>query len=75
MGRCTKTILERNRILNRINGAEGRFFFDIVDWWLKCLEEMADVLIGAQWNVHLDDMELKWSEKEHSFCVDDTVEN
>ncbi len=42
---------------------------------MKCLEEMADVLIGAQWNVHLDDMELKWSEKEHSFCVDDTVEN
>ena len=75
MGRCTKTILERNRILKRINGAEGRFFFDIVDWWLKCLEEMADMLIGAQWNVHLDDMDLKWSEKEHSFCVDDTVEN
>lgn len=106
MGRCTKTILERNRILKRINGAEGfclydlekfrdesekdvilegstklpsdvdgELFFDIVDWWLKCLEEMVDMLAGAQWNVHLDDMELKWSEKEHSFCVDDTVEN
>ena len=56
-------------------GLKGDFFFDIVDWWLKCLEEMVDVLAGAQWNVHLDDMELKWSEKEHSFCVDDTVEN
>ncbi len=29
MGRCTKTILERNRILKRINGAEGFCLYDL----------------------------------------------
>ena len=39
----------------------------IVDWWLKCLEELVDVLPGAEWDVHLDDMDFEWSEEEHSF--------
>ena len=43
---------------------------NILDWWLKCLQEIVDVLIGAQWNVHLDDMNFKWSKEEHCFFPD-----
>ena len=46
---------------------EGELYLKIVDWWLKCLEELVDVLPGAEWNVHLDDMDFEWSEEEHSF--------
>lgn len=49
---------------------EGDLILQILDWWLKCLEEIADVLIGAQWNVHLDDMNFIWSEEEHGFVPD-----
>ena len=43
---------------------------EIVVWWLKCLEEIVDVLVGAQWKVHLDDMDFAWSEEEHGFVPD-----
>ena len=47
---------------------EGEFLLNVVDWWLKCLEEIAGVLVGAQWNVHLDDIvNFKWVEAEHGF--------
>lgn len=49
---------------------DEELYFNIIDWWLKCLEELVDVLIGAQWDVHLDDMNFKWSEEEHSFIPD-----
>lgn len=42
-------------------------FLDIVSWWLKCLEELVDVLEGAEWNVHLDDMDFEWSDEKHCF--------
>ena len=35
-------------------------FFQIANWWLKCLGEIPDHLPGAQWDLHLDDMPLEW---------------
>lgn len=50
---------------------DGEFLLNVVDWWLKCLEEIAGVLVGAQWNVHLDDIvNFKWVEAEHGFFPD-----
>lgn len=49
---------------------DGELVLNIVDWWLKCLEEIAGVLVGAQWDVHLDDMDFKWSEEEQGFVPD-----
>lgn len=37
-----------------------QFFGDIVNWWLKCLQEITDILPGAQWHVHIDDTDLEW---------------
>ncbi len=42
----------------------------ILDWWLDCLAELADTLTGAQWDVHLDDMDLRWSDEGHCFLPD-----
>ncbi len=47
--------------------ADTELWMNILGWWLECLTELADMLIGAQWNVHLDDMDFKWSEEKH--CV------
>ena len=49
---------------------DGELCLKIADWWLKCLEEIVDVLKGAQWDVHLDDMNFEWSEEEHGFIPD-----
>lgn len=43
---------------------------NILEWWLKCLGEIAGVLNGAQWDVHLDDMSFEWSEEENGFIPD-----
>lgn len=45
-------------------------FFDILGYWLECLEEIAGVLTDAKWTVHLDDMDFKWSEEKHGFVPD-----
>ena len=34
------------------------FLHDIINWWLKCLNEMTKVLPDAQWNVHIDDITI-----------------
>ena len=34
----------------------------IANWQLDCLEEITNVLPGAQWRVHLDDLNLEWTE-------------
>lgn len=31
---------------------------NIVKWWLKCLDEIAEALPGAQWDVHIDDIPI-----------------
>lgn len=41
------------------------FLFKILNWWLMCLGEITDLLHGAQWHVHLDDMDLPWEEDAH----------
>lgn len=40
---------------------------NVLQYWLKCLEEIVGVLTGAQWHVHLDDLEFEWSEEEQGF--------
>lgn len=32
-------------------------------WQLDCLEEITNILPGAQWRVHLDDLDLEWTEQ------------
>lgn len=46
---------------------DWELYMEIMDWWLECLEEMVDVLTGAEWDVNLDDMDFEWSEEKHSF--------
>lgn len=33
-------------------------FREIINWWLKCLSEIAKVLPDAQWNVHINDIPI-----------------
>ena len=33
---------------------------NILNWWLKCLHEITDVLTDAQWHVHVDDVDIDW---------------
>ena len=40
------------------------FLFQIANWQLNCLEEISNILPGAQWHVHLDDLDLEWTEEE-----------
>lgn len=49
---------------------DEELFMNILQYWLSCLEEIVDVLTDAQWHVHLDDLDLQWSEEEHSFIPD-----
>lgn len=38
--------------------------YRVLDWWMQCLLEIADVLQGVTWNVHLDDASIileEWS--------------
>ena len=41
------------------------YIFRVVNWWLKCLGEITDILHGAQWHVNIDDSDISWSEEEH----------
>ena len=34
--------------------------YNVLIWWLECLHEIADVLQGAEWDVHLDDQPIAW---------------
>ena len=47
----------------------------VVNWWLKCLSEITDVLSGAQWHVHIDGGEIEWSENERSFLPIDEFDD
>ncbi len=42
----------------------------ILEWWLECLTALNDALVGAQWEVHFDDMDFTWSAEEHCFLPD-----
>ena len=38
--------------------------FDIIGYWVKCLNEITKALPGAVWEVNLDDMEMIWDYNE-----------
>ena len=35
-------------------------FYDVIQYWLKCLSELTVFLSDCEWNVHLDDVNLIW---------------
>ena len=40
-----------------------RFFYDVGNHWIKCLYEITKALPGAEWNVHVDDVKLRWDDE------------
>lgn len=48
----------------------------IVNYWVKCLDEITEALPGAAWKVNLDDIEMIWDEENGwGFPADDVKEN
>lgn len=40
--------------------SDNELLGNIIDWWLKCLHEITEILPNAQWNVHIDDVSIEW---------------
>lgn len=49
--------------LPTVEGDDISILFDIVSYWIKCLDEITRALPGAEWEVNLDDMEMVWDEE------------
>lgn len=48
-----------------------QILFDMINYWVECLDEITKALLGATWDVHLDDMEMIWGEEGWRFPEND----
>lgn len=42
----------------KLPDSEPEIFFDVANYWLKCLTEITDTLANCQWDVAFDDVDL-----------------
>lgn len=48
-----------------------QILFDMINYWVECLDEITKALPGATWDVHLDDMDMIWGEEGWRFPEND----